>query len=166
MSEIALRPFLPADLPVLTAIFRDSIEELTGDEYDDDQRAAWAAQAEDESFGERLSGALTLIATYEGFEVGFASLKDNVIIDMLYVHPQAARQGTATTLIDALEKLALARGASELTSEVSDTARGFFEARGYAAHSRNSVMLNGEWFANTTMKKTLAGNDNKASQLN
>ena len=36
-------------------------------------------------------------------------------------------------LCDALEKLAAARGAKELTVDASDTARGFFEQRGYTA---------------------------------
>lgn len=51
--RIALRPFLPADTAVLAALFRTSIEELTGDDYDVDQQEAWAAAADDEAaFGE------------------------------------------------------------------------------------------------------------------
>ena len=41
----ALRPFLPADTPILAAIFVASIEELTADDYSEAQRAAWAAVA-------------------------------------------------------------------------------------------------------------------------
>jgi putative acetyltransferase len=62
-------------------------------------------------------------------------------------------------LCDALEKLAGARGAKELTVDASDTARGFFEKRGYTAKSRNTVLLNGEWLANTTMVKPLAAKE-------
>ena len=32
----------------------------------------------------------------------------------------------------------------------------FFRKRGYVAKQRNSVTINGEWLANTTMQKTLA----------
>ena len=59
---------------------------------------------------------------------------------MLYVHPAAAGQGAGTMLCDALEKLAAARGAKELTVDASDTARGFFERRGFVAQSRNTVL--------------------------
>ncbi len=59
---------------------------------------------------------------------------------MLYVHPAAAGQGAGAMLCDALEKLAAARGAKELTVEASDTARGFFEKRGYVAQHRNTVI--------------------------
>ena len=75
---------------------------------------------------------------------------------MLYVHPAAAGQGVAAMLIDAVEKLAGSRGAALLTVDASDTARGFFEKRGYVAQQRNTVMTGGEWLANTTLSKQLA----------
>ena len=39
LPKPALRPFLPADGPVLAQIFRESIAELTGEEYDEAQQA-------------------------------------------------------------------------------------------------------------------------------
>ena len=154
----ALRPFLPADTPMLAAIFVASVQELTGDDYGEAQQEAWVAVVDDEEgFAKRLSSQLTLIATLEGSPVGFASLKDNAEIDMLYVHPSAPGQGVGTLLCDALEKLAGARGAKNLVVDASDTAVEFFRKRGYAAQQRNSVSLNGEWLANTTMKKAFDG---------
>lgn len=164
MTEIALRPFLSADAPVLIVTFREAVLELTIDDYDEDQRDAWCAAADDEEeFAKRLATSLTLIATMEGNPIGFISLKDNAVIDMLYIHPDFVGVGAAKILIDAIEKLAAARGAKELTSEVSDTARGFFEKHGYAAQTRNTIMMEGEWLANTTMKKTFPGNDNASA---
>jgi putative acetyltransferase len=150
-----LRPFLPADVPLLAAIFVASIEELTGDDYNEAQQEAWMSAAEDEEFGKRLAADLTLIATLEGSPVGFASLRGNDHIRMLYVHPAVSGQGIATMLIDALEKLAGGRGATSLSVDASDNAQGFFAKRGYIAQQRNSVTINDEWLANTTMKKTL-----------
>ena len=151
----ALRPFLPADTPVLAAIFAAAIEELTGDDYSEEQQEAWAAVAEDESFGKKLASELTLIATVRNAPVGFASLKGKDHVDMLYVHPGVAGQGVASMLLDALEKLAGGRGAAKLTVDASDNAADFFRKRGYVAQQRNSITLNGEWLANTTMQKTL-----------
>ncbi|OAF01401.1 GCN5 family acetyltransferase [Bradyrhizobium centrolobii] len=155
LPKPALRPFLPADVPILAAIFAASIEELTGDDYNEAQQEAWMAAAEDEEFGRQLASDLTLIATLDGSPVGFASLRGNDHIRMLYVHPAVSGQGVATMLVDALEKLAGGRGAKSLTVDASDTAQGFFAKRGYAAQQRNSVTVNDEWLANTTMKKTL-----------
>lgn len=157
LPKPGLRPFLPADAPILAAIFVAAIQELTGDDYSEAQQEAWAAVAEDEAaFGKKLAGQLTLIATLQNSPVGFASLKGPDHIDLLYVHPGAARQGVATMLVDALEKLAGARGAKSLTVDASDTAELFFQKRGYVGKQRNTVTVNGEWLANTTMQKTLA----------
>jgi putative acetyltransferase len=156
----ALRPFLPADTPVLAAIFAAAIQELTGDDYDETQQEAWASVADDEAeFGKKLAGELTLIASLNNAPVGFASLKGKDHIDMLYVHPSAAGQGAASALCDALEKLAGARGATKLTVDASDNAQEFFRKRGYVAQQRNSVTINGEWLANTTMQKALGGGE-------
>ena len=152
----ALRPFLPSDTPVLAAIFAAAVEQLTGDDYSEAQQQAWAAVADDEeAFGKNLAGELTLIATLQNAPVGFASLKGKDHIDMLYVHPGAAGQGVASALCDALEKLAGGRGAKNLTVDASDNAEPFFKKRGYVAKQCNSVTVNGEWLANTTMQKTL-----------
>jgi putative acetyltransferase len=156
MSAPALRPFLPADTPILAAIFVASIEALTGDDYGEAQQEAWAAVADDEeAFGKRLAAELTLVATIDGSPVGFASLKGKDHVDLLYVHPDAVGQGVAASLCDALEKLAAARGAQSLTVDASDNAAEFFVKRGYEARQRNTVSLNGEWLANTTMQKSL-----------
>ncbi|OKO86435.1 GCN5 family acetyltransferase [Bradyrhizobium sp. NAS80.1] len=155
LPKPGLRPFLPDDVPVLAAIFTASIEELTGDDYSESQQQAWMEAAESEEFGKRLASDLTLIATLEGSPVGFASLRGTDHIRMLYVHPAVAGQGVATMLVDALEKLAGSRGAKSLSVDASDTAQGFFAKRGYTAQQRNSITINDEWLANTTMKKTL-----------
>ena len=156
LPKPALRPFLAADTPMLAAIFVASIEELTGDDYSEAQQQAWASAADDEeALGKRLSGQLTLIATLQNSPVGFASLKGADHIDMLYVHPGAAGQGVASMLMEALEKLAGGRGAKSLTVDASDNAQEFFEKRGYVGKQRNTVTVNGEWLANTTMQMTL-----------
>ena len=127
LPKPGLRPFLAADAPVLAAIFVASIEQLTGDDYSEAQQQAWAGVADDEEkFGKRLASELTLVG-----------------------------QGVASMLCDALEKLAGGRGAKSLTADVSDNATEFFAKRGYAPTQRNTVTVNGEWLANTTMQKAL-----------
>jgi putative acetyltransferase len=155
--QYALRPMLPLDPPMLAEIFRASVEGLTGEDYNPSQQEAWAAVVDDEqAFAKRLGKQLTLIATLEGSPVGFASLQDNKVIDMLYVHSAIAGQGIGTMLYGALEKLAAARGATELTVDASDSAREFFLKRGFEAYQRNTIAVGNEWIANTSMKKKLA----------
>ena len=155
--KLALRPYLPADALLLAEIFRASVEELTAEDYSDAQRRVWAAIADDEAaFGARLAQELTLVATIGGSVAGFVALKGTDELDLLYVHPAVAGQGIGAMLCDAVERLAGARGTPRLVVDASDSARGFFERRGYVAQQRNTVFMGDEWLANTTMEKKLA----------
>ena len=149
-------PLSPGRRQTLRRDLSLSIEELAAVDYNEEQREAWAARADDEqAFGARLAKALTLIAMVDGAVAGFASLKGADEIDMLFVDPELARQGVGRTLVDALTRLAEARGAKRLTVEASDVAKPLFERLGFAAQTRNLVRKGDQWLANTTMSKTL-----------
>lgn len=151
-----LRPFMPADTMALRELFASSIEELTIEDYDADQRAAWASRALDaQTFAKHLGGMVTLVVQVGGEYAGFGSLQDNKHIEMLYVHPFHAGQGVGTALADALERIAAARGTAEITTDASDTAQPFFAGRGYVATLRNSLAVADVWLSNTTMTKKL-----------
>jgi putative acetyltransferase len=152
----ALRPMLASDIPVLAAIFQASVEELTEDDYDETQRLGWSALGDEPEFGQKLAGALTIVATRAGAPVGFATLAGADRFEMLYVFPRVARQGIGSLLCDAIEKLAQARGAKILTVDASDTAKPLFDRRGYVAQSRQTRALGNCWLGNTRMTKTLA----------
>lgn len=153
----SLRPFLPADVQLLSEIRFAAIEELTVDDYDEEQRRAWASAVDDdEEFAQSLEKGLTLVALIGGGPVGFIALQDGGLIDQIYVHPAVARTGVATALIDAIEKLAAARGVATLVTEASDTAKPLFEKRGFAAERRNTIEIDGEYLGNTHMTKALA----------
>ena len=154
--KAGLRPYLPADAPLLAEIFRASIEELTAEDYSEAQQQAWASTADDaDEFAARLGKQLTLVGTLNGSPVGFISLEGTDQIAMLYVHPAAAGPGIGGMLYEAVERLAASRGAAKLTVEASDSATDFFQRRGFVPQQRNSVLRGGEWLANTTMAKKL-----------
>ena len=72
MSSVSLRPYVPADAKRCAEIFRASIEELAAEDYDADQREAWASTADDEAtFADRVGGGLGLIAVIDGAAAGF-----------------------------------------------------------------------------------------------
>jgi putative acetyltransferase len=153
----SLRPFLSADLPILSEIRFAAIKELTVEDYDEAQRQAWASAADDgAAFKRSLEKGLTLVALIGGGLVGFISPQDRGQIDQLYVHPAVARTGVASALIDAIEKLAAARAVATLVTDGSDTAKPFFEARGYQAMHRNTIEIEGEYLGNMRMTKALA----------
>ncbi|HUI22168.1 MAG TPA: GNAT family N-acetyltransferase [Methylocella sp.] len=152
-----LRPYLPADLPLLAEIRFAAIEELTVDDYDEAQRQAWASAVDDDdALAETLEKNLTLVALIGGAPIGFIVLKKDNLIDQLYVHPAVARTGVGSALVDAIEKLAAARGITTLETDASDTAKPFFEAHGYQAMLRNTIEIDGLWLGNTRMRKALS----------
>ncbi|MFV0368581.1 MAG: GNAT family N-acetyltransferase [Hyphomicrobiaceae bacterium] len=156
-APLPMRPFMLADTPRLQDLYAQAIEELTQDDYDEDQRLAWMKRAADaEEFAQRLNNNLTILVDQDGDILGFASLKGNKEIDLLYVHPHAVGQGVGSALIDALERLATARGVEALTVDASDTAHEFFSRRGYGDVQRNSIPIGEVWLSNTTMSKPLS----------
>jgi putative acetyltransferase len=153
----SLRPYLAADLPLLSEIRCAAVEELTVEDYDEAQRRAWAsATDDDEEFAQSLEKGLTLVALIGGGPVGFIALQEGGLIDQLFVHPAVARTGVASALCEAIEKLAAARGVPMLVTDASDTAKPLFEARGYQAMHRNTIEIEGEYLGNTRMTKALA----------
>ncbi len=153
----SLRPYLAADLPLLFEIRLSAIEELTGEDYDEAQRRAWADLADDEeALGETLKTGLSLVALIGGAPVGFIVLQSGGLIDQLYVHPAVARTGVASALCEAIEKLASARKIENLVVDASDTAKPLFEQRGYIAERRNTTAVDDVWIGNTRMKKKLS----------
>lgn len=157
-----LRPFLPADTERLQDLVGQAIELLTTEDYDEDERLAWMSRVADaDAFARRLSRNVTILVEQEGEILGFGSLaetaeKNQRAIDLLYVHPYAAAQGIGSALLDALERIAAARGAETMTVDASDTAHDFFERRGYQGVRRNTIPVEDVWLTNTTMTKPLA----------
>jgi putative acetyltransferase len=140
----------------LRELFAQSIEELSQDDYDEDQRAAWASAAEDAgAFAKRLAAMTTLVVQIEGNYAGFGALKDNSVIDMLYVHPYHAGEGIGSAILAALERIAAGRGGEALTLDAGENAVLFFEGRGYAPVRRNSTPVSDLWITTTTMTKPL-----------
>ena len=159
MTPVSLRPFVAADARRCAEIFRASIEELAAEDYDADQREAWAAAADDEdAFADKLAQELTLIALIDGAVAGFASLRGTEEVEMLYVDPEFAGQGAGNALIDALTRLAAARGGKRLAVDASEVAKPLFEGQGFRAEKRNLVRRGNQWLASTTMTKSLAPN--------
>ena len=89
-----------------------------------------------------------------GDAAGCAAVYSNAIVDLMGLVP-----ASCPALVDALEKLAQARGARHLVVESSDTAEPFFARRGYSAQQRNTIEIDGVWLGNTTMRKALPAND-------
>jgi putative acetyltransferase len=85
----------------------------------------------------------------------FARIDATGCLDLLYVHPEVQRQGVARALFDRVTSWAVSRGICHLHSEVSITARPFFESVGFRVVREQIVERGGLSLQNFRMKKDL-----------
>ncbi|GAA4327352.1 GNAT family N-acetyltransferase [Flaviaesturariibacter amylovorans] len=153
MSAITLRPAAAADAPELEALFRDTILTVNRADYNAAQVQAWAGRAaRPDVFQQRIEEQHFLVGERHGAIAGFASVTlDGTHIDLLYVHRNHQRCGVAAALIAALLVYARSQGAATVTSDVSITARPFFEKQGFRVLQEQTVAVSGVTLTNYKM---------------
>ncbi len=95
------------------------------------------------------------VATVDGAPAGFSDVNSAGYIDMLFVAPRYQRQGVARQLIARVETHARTAQLTELTADVSITARPFFERHGFTVEVEQYPVRGGVPLTNYKMKKTL-----------
>lgn len=86
---------------------------------------------------------------------GFASADGEGYMHMLFVHKDFQRCGVATALYAAVERFAREAGAVRIASEVSETARGFFERQGFRVDAKQRRRAGRLELTNYRMSKAL-----------
>ncbi len=150
-----LERYQPGEAAALAELFYQTVHAVCTADYTPAQLDAWAdgkvdVAAWDKSFLRHD----TLVARMNGEIVGFADL-DGGYLDRLYIHKDHQRQGVATALVQALEKLAVSRGELCMTTHGSIMARPFFEKQGYRVIREQQVERKGLLLTNFVMEKTL-----------
>ena len=126
------------DLPQLKQMYVKTISEACTNDYSASQIKAWAASAQkEERWREAVTTQYFQVAEHSRQIIGFASLKENTYIDFIYVHPGFLRRGIADSLFRVLLAEAERNGTRILTSDVSKTARPFFEKKGFKVVREN-----------------------------
>ena len=156
--DIHIRRYEPSDIDDVISLFRDTVRRIARRDYTQDQVIAWAPDNIDrEARAIRHSSKPTWIAEIGSTMVGFADLEPDGHLDCMYVHADYQGRGVASRLLAEVETVAKARGLTRLYSEVSITARPFFERRGFRLIAAQIVTARGQEFLNYRMEKFLAG---------
>ena len=135
-----IRPYRPADLRPLVALFTETVHRVNSNDYSPEQIAVWAPRDHDWTRWEnRFDGLRTLIAESGEKMIGFATFTEQGYVDFLFVHHEHQRQGVARALMREVETQLRALHVRRATTHASITARSLFEAMGY-------VMLEQRWF--------------------
>jgi putative acetyltransferase len=157
-SDMHVRPYHPDDAPGLLALFKDSIRRVASHDYDAAQVAAWASDDIDPTvWAARFEGRFVRVALDSTILAGFAELEPAGHVDRFYVSADHQRRGVGRMLMMALLVEARRVGLRRLYSEVSITARPFFERFGWTVLAGQTVVVRGVAFVNYRMELLLAG---------
>ncbi|MDG4653508.1 GNAT family N-acetyltransferase [Chryseobacterium arthrosphaerae] len=155
-ASISIRKGSLNDLPAMQQLFADTIQVICKNDYNDLQRNAWSAGTDNEErWMNVIKGQYVLIAEAENQIVGFSTLDQGTYIDLLFVHKDHQHQGIASLLYAKMEEEALRHGQKQLTTDVSKTARPFFEKSGFRILKEQTVNVKGIDLINYKMIKNL-----------
>ena len=151
---MVIRRYRTQDLPAIAALFRDSILNISINDYTPAQARAWAAAWEgllekDDWF----SSMFTLVAECEGQIIGYGNISSEGYLDHLYVDSKLQGQGIAGAICRKLERHCLDAGIYRISVDASITARPFFEQRGYKVLREQRVSRRGQTLINYHMEK-------------
>lgn len=147
-----IREYRPADLEAVSSLFSRSVREVASRDYSPSQVSAWAPEPPDlEAWRRRLETGAVFVSERAAGIAGFVRIDSAGCVDLLYVHPEAQREGVARALIDRAASWARGQGIRRLYSDVSTTARPFFERAGFRPLCDQVVERRGVRFHNLRM---------------
>lgn len=152
-----IRPATIADIPALKELYQNTVLTINRKDYTAEEVEDWASCADDTAhLIENLKEQHYVVAENENGEMtGFASVNEEGYIHAMFIHKDYQHQGIATSLYNHLEAYAKEKGAKKLTSEVSITARPFFEKQGFKVDQEQKRKANQLSLTNYKMSKQL-----------
>lgn len=144
------------DLFELQKLFVDTIKKVCSKDYNPEQIDAWVSGIQNTHRWEHvLRSHYVFIAEEKEEIIGFGTLDSTGYIDFLFVHHNFQNQGVARCLYHEIEKRAILLNLTELTSNVSITAKSFFLKMGFTVVKAQIIDLKEVFLQNYRMKKPL-----------
>ncbi len=151
-----VRRAVVSDAGTLIALYRDTVRTVNAADYSPDQLRAWAPDDIPKKIMEEKIRKTAVFVTEDHSGItAMGSLEGNDYLDMLFVRHDRQRRGLARLLMTVIEETAREAGASELTADVSITAKPLFVAGGFSVIKEQLVELRGQTLKNFKMRKIL-----------
>lgn len=145
-----------SDLDEIQELFVQTIQSVCKNDYNPDQINAWVSGVKiTERWIDVIEKQFILLAIIEEQIVGYGTLKDNNYIDFFFIHKDFQRQGIAQKIFNKLELEAKSHHTKIITSDVSITAKGFFEKNGFFVKTEQKNIVKGVEIINYKMEKKL-----------
>ena len=146
------------DVCMITQLFRDTIQNVNSKDYPADEIEDWSSWWTDhDKWQERIEEQYFIKAMIDDKTVGFSSLASDGYLDFMFTHKDYQRHGVAGNLIRKIEKKAKEQSNDLIYSDVSITAKGFFERHGYIVEKQQFKKSRNKELINFGMTKTING---------
>lgn len=145
-----------SDLQEMQKLYADTIKTVCRNDYDLLQIEAWVSTVNNtERWIDIINTQFALLTIIDNQIVGYGTLKDGNYIDFFYIHKDFQRQGIADKILTELEIEAKNRSSKTITSDVSITAKPFFEKKAFIVKAEQKNIRLGVELINYKMEKTL-----------
>lgn len=144
------------DLMQVRELFRHTIQKINSKDYNPQQIQVWSAAADEiMKWEDRLATQYFLVAKLENQVVGFGAMTSTGYLDTMYVHHHFQRRGIAQALLNDLLQYARNQNIGTIWSDVSITARPFFDQNGFSVEREQRKMYKETEFINYIVYKKL-----------
>lgn len=144
------------DLDEMKKLYVETIQTVCTKDYTTEEIAMWSSSVQKtERWLDVIKSQYVLLAEINKQLVGYTTLRDNNYIDFFYVHKDFQRQGIAEQLLARIENLAIEHNTPVISSDISITARPFFEKKGYRVLKRQENQRGNLILINYKMEKNL-----------
>lgn len=154
--EIKIRKATYQDCKALCEIHVSAIRELGKSHYSEEEIDIWSRGRTPDRYEKQISERDVIIAENRSIPVGFGTLdlaRGELV--QLYVHPNYARKGVGTLLLEELMNMAREAGLDEMHCFSSLNAEGFYISTGFQAGQKCKRQLNGGEIDCIPMRKFL-----------
>lgn len=136
----------------LWRLFFNTIHNVNIRDYDENQIEAWAPSDFDVNKAiQKFRDIDPFVVMKNGKIIGYGDIQPDGLIDHFYCHHEFQRQGVGSALFSAIKKEAIKNGISRIYSNVSITARPFFEAMGFSVEKEQVIKVQGRQLKNFRM---------------
>lgn len=145
------------DIPELKALYKGVIISVNIKDYTSEEAEDWASCGNSEQhWGELITELHFIVAKNENNKItGFSSISDSGYLHSMFVHKDFQNRGIASILYNEIEIYASEHNIGRITSEVSITARPFFEKQGFIVDEEQKRKANKLFLSNYRMSKLL-----------
>ena len=149
---ITVREFKTGDEEGVWSVFYSSIHQVCSNDYTEEQIQAWApADLDPAIWVSKIQSIKPIVAVAGEKIIGYADLQEDGKIDHFFVHGDYQAQGVGKSLMKKIIEKGVKK--KRIYSEVSHTAKPFFENNGFKVAEVQQVNMRGVTLTNYIMER-------------